>query len=435
MQLASDLDFEGHKLMLDGIGGAKAEMLVRLLDGATALVLLDNFTNDVEAFNIFRRAKGVTVVAADRDYHLSSNIHRLALRSVAVVDITELTDPDLQDLRDSIPTELRRSAFVRPETSMGVQPSIFEFIQANVVGPTLRVRFEAALRDLRKSEPDLADMLLLASYVHSCRTPLSMDMALGYWGAQIASYESVYELIKRAGAILNEYEGDLAKDDQDYFAARSVLAAESVLAAASGSDLRSMLLHFYDNISQIRIVGYHIFKRRAFDASLFAKAFHVTDEAVALYDELYARDPSAYTLQQKAIFLSGRKEYAAAFKAIDRAMATARKSNWTIRNSYAQILFRANVEFAARDPEVRELLDRAMAILTQCYRSDRRRSGHALVYGDFALRYGRIFADDRAREYLAQADVWLGEVITSEPWIRRAPRIQLSVRRAQRDLT
>jgi hypothetical protein len=435
MQLVSDLDFDGHKILLDGSTREKAEMIVRALDGARALVAVDNITNHVDAFNVLRGAPNITVVAADRDYNLSSSLHRLNRESVEIIDVTELSDEDQQDLRNSIPADVRRSTPRSSIVSKGVRPSLFEFVQANVDGPTVRERMREALATLEKSDPLLAEMLLLAAYVHSCRTPLSMDMAIGYWSDRIPGHDEIYALITGVGALLSEYEGELTETNQDYFAARSVLVAESVVASASGARLGALLTTFHRNVSHARIAAYYVFKRRAYDSKLFGRAFADLSAGLELYDEIYARDPSPYTLQQKALYLAQRKMYSEAFEVMDRAMSTAQRANWTIRSSYAQILFQANQELAGSNPAVRELLDRAMAILTECYMGDRRRSMHAVQYGTLAVRYAGIFSDAAATDYLKQADVWLSEVIKDEPWVRGAPYLQRDVRARLRDLS
>jgi tetratricopeptide (TPR) repeat protein len=294
---------------------------------------------------------------------------------------------------------------------------------------------EEALKSLQESDPVLAEMLLLVAYIHSCRTPLSMDMAIGYWSSRISTHEEIYDRIKAVGGLLSEYEGDLSDTHQDHFAARSVLVAESVMAAASGRKLGAMLSSFHTNVSHARIAAYYVFKRRAYDSKLFGRAFPDVSAGVELYEDVYTRDPSPYTLQQQALYLAARKLYSEAFEVMDRALSTAQRSNWTIRSSYAQILFQANQELAGARPSVRELLDRAMAILTECYQGDRRPSMHAMQYSTLALRYAGIFNDHSAVEYLRQADVWLGEVIHDEPWVRGAPYLLRDVRLRLRDLS
>lgn len=82
------------------------------------------------------------------------------------------SDADQQDLKDSIPVDIRRRTPTSQSVSKGVKASLYEFVQGNVMGPTLRHRMQEALKSLDETNPVLAEMLLLAAYIHSCRTPL-----------------------------------------------------------------------------------------------------------------------------------------------------------------------------------------------------------------------------------------------------------------------
>ena len=87
-------------------------------------------------------------------------------------------------------------------------PPCFEFVQANITEPAIRERFEEAMRTLRGKSSDLSEMLLFVAYVHACRTPVSMDMALAYWRDAITDFSKVYDLFHKVGALVTEYEGD-----------------------------------------------------------------------------------------------------------------------------------------------------------------------------------------------------------------------------------
>jgi len=262
-----------------------------------------------------------------------------------------------------------------------------------------------------------------------------MDVALGYchpWGM---SYQEVYDLLSEVSAIVTEYKGYLAEEEQDYFAARSLLVAEVIMSAAPSGALRQLLSTFHENVSPYRIPRYQTFSRRAFDSSLIKRAFASVEDGAEFYDRVYARDRSPYLLQQKALFLSGRNRHGDAFQAIDRAKAEASPYNWTIRNSHAVILFRANIDFAGDKPEVRAQLDASMQTLSECYHSDRRKAFHAMTFADQALRYWDVYRDKSARAYLEKAQQWLAEQRKREPWLERiaplervvAKRLELGV--------
>jgi hypothetical protein len=419
MQLANTLDVDGYKLILDGLSPNRARWIARNLHGYTAYVFIDNYTDDVDAFSLLVETQGMVVVGADRDYNVSLTLNRLDRDRIAFFDATELTPQDLQACREAIPASIRRPVLVKPEVTEGVRPSLFEFIQANTFGPVLRDRFAEALRSLRRDSPQVADMLLMVAYVHSCRIPVSMDVALGFCYPWNLSYQQVYDLLSKVSAIVTEYKGYLAEEEQDYFAARSLLVAEVIMDAAPSGALKQLLSTFHENVSPYRIPRYQTFSRRAFDSSLIKRAFASVEDGAEFYDRAYARDQSPYLLQQKALFLSSRNRHTEAFQAIDRAKAEASPWNWTIRNSHAVILFRANIDFAGDSADVRDHLDASMQTLSECYNSDRRKAFHAMTFADQAIRYWDVYRDKTARDYLERAQRWLAEQRKREPWLER----------------
>ena len=428
MQLVAHMPHDGVRLILEGPTVATAELVLRALGGQPAVIGVDNCTSDIDAFLAFAKARNVRLLGADRDYYLSIVLHRIDLSDadVRVHSVTPLADQDLQTVWESIPVSIRQQHMRRPSMTGRVAPSLFEFVQSNVRGPRLDRRLRDALRALRDSDSEKADLLLMVAYVHSCRTPVSLDMLIAYLAMPAIDYADVAGRLADIGEMLQEAPDDYLDSDQDYYTARSLIAGEAVIDAARGPELGGMLTRFHENLSPLRIVEYGTFKTRALGAHLFAKAFPRHQDGARIYDEQYARDGSPYVLQQKAQYLSHLGRHQDAFEAIELATARAH-NNWTIRNAHAQILFRANIE-RADTPGAREQLDRAMATLSRCYASDRRKAVHALQFGDFALRYSVPFPDSRAREYLEQASAWLNEAHRVEPWLARVPRVRAEVR-------
>ncbi len=435
MQLAAHMSHDGPRLILDAPNLAQIELVLRALAGRSALVCIDNCTADIDAFIKLANAPNVTLIGADRDYYLSIILHRVDLSraEIAVHSVTSLSDQDLQNVWDSIPVNMRRSGpMVRPSMTGRVAPSLFEFLQTNVKMPRFAERLRDALQVLSQSDPEKAELLLLVAYVHSCRTPVSLDMLIGYLNLPHIDYGEVAQRLADIGDMLQEAADDYLDSEQDYYTTRSLLAGETIIDAAKPSELRQMLTRFHENLSALRVVNYSLFKRRALRANLFARAFPQAEDGIKIYDEQYLRDGSPYILQQKAHYLSHIRRHAAAFEAIEQATAQTHK-NWTIRNSHAQILFRANIE-RVETPGSREQLDRAMATLTKCYQSDKRKAVHALTFGDFAIRYSQAFPDDQAVRYLRQGEAWLDETHAKEKWYARVPRVRAEVAARLREM-
>ncbi|MBM3303012.1 MAG: ATP-binding protein, partial [Deltaproteobacteria bacterium] len=266
MQLAAEIPFRGHKLYFDRLGLGKAQLVARQLAGQQALVFVDDFTDDAKAFSSLASCEGITVVGADRDFQVSITMHLIDRLRFKFVDVTEMTEADLQGCWRAIPSGIRTDFLVPPEVSRGAKPSLFEFVQANITFPRLGKRVSEAFKDICKRKPDLGEMLMVAAYVHSCRTPLSMDMALAYWSDRSGDYRWLCDLFKEAGSTLVEYGGGLVGDDQDYYAVRSKVVANVILHSGKGPFLKRILEKFHANVSRWRIARYDVFRRRAFDS-------------------------------------------------------------------------------------------------------------------------------------------------------------------------
>jgi hypothetical protein len=165
---------------------------------------------------------------------------------------------------------------------------------------------------------------------------------------------------------------------------------------------------------------------------LFARAFPQFEDGVRLYDAQYARENTPYILQHKAQYLSRLGMHQEAFDAIELAAARAR-NNWTITNAHAQILFRANIG-RADIPGAQLQLDRAMRTLARCYDSDRRKTVHALQFGEFADDYSHVYPDPQALDYLKQAQLWLREAERRDPWMVRVRQVNGVIQRRLDDL-
>lgn len=406
MQLASEMPYEGHKLVTESLTTERARSMIRTLSGEQAIIFVDNCVDDIDFFNILSRHSNVRVVGADRDYNLFSVHHRIP-QNVEIVSITELDMVDIQSCINTIPPDMRKKSLKVPKIENG-NPSLFDIIEANIFDQNISVRFRSLVSDLEKRAPDVLEAILVTSYVHSCRTPVSMDMLLAYWDG--IDYRDIYDLVDKAGKTLAEYSGTMDDELQDYYKARSLTIAETIMKEAGPEMKRKMLRRFHENVSPFRIHRYDVFHRRAFDADLFVNAFSNWEEGKEFYQFLYdERDSSPYLLQQAALYLSRMKKYKDAFQMIDRAITVGgRRNYWSIKNSHAIIIFRANAN--SDEPEkVRDILDESMDILVECHRADKRKLFHALTFAHHSLRYWDIYHDDKARNYLMTANHWLDD--------------------------
>ncbi len=424
MQVAADIRFSGHKLVCESLSTEQADLIICKLNGKPALVFIDNFADSIFALKKLAREPNIRVAVFDRDYNFERIAHRLTDIEFQLVDVTELSSYEIQSILSKIPTTI---AYRRPSTKIrtakGMPISIFELIEANITKPTLRKRFRSVLKHLSSENEDLLNLLLLCCYVHSCRTPVSMDMLLAFFRDKVESYEDIYRMCQQLGAMIEDYVGELADTEQDHFIPRSIIIAEAVMEQASGVSLRRMLRRFCQQVSRCRICRYDIFKRKAFDADIMKKAFPDWQEGKEFYTEVYSLDPSPFTLQQMAIYLSRKKQHREAFKWIDRAITQSGGRILSIRNSHAIILFNANIEAQETDGTVEATLRHSMEILESCYSLDVLKLYHVIVYSENALMYCERYVDETAQRYLRTASKWLKLEAIRFPWNRRIKRL------------
>jgi energy-coupling factor transporter ATP-binding protein EcfA2 len=427
MQVSVALKTNARKLIFDSITNEKAEMLLRKLNGAGAVVFIDNFADSISAVQILVGAGNVQVVGADREYNFEIASHRIERYTTEVVSVTDLADADAQQLFKRIPDRIRSRSFRTPRMAGDTPPSIFESVQLNVVGPTLRERYRSVLQQLAKRDPVLRDLFLMCCYVHSCRTPVSHDMVSAFLRNDIANYTEAVSILGRLHDLVTDYTGSLVDTEQDHFIPRSNLVSEACVDAATSSALREVLLKFHRNVSIMRVCRFDIFRRRAYDADLAKRAFPDWEQGKAFYESVYDRLHSPYILQQGALYLSHKKRYREAFNWIDKAVTDTSRKVLSIRNSHAIILFRANISLAADAPMRRDTLRQSMDILSECYQYDRRKTYHALVFADQAMQYWDAFGGSESEQYLRTASQWLAAETKASPWNRRVGHFQRMV--------
>jgi tetratricopeptide (TPR) repeat protein len=420
MQCAVEATFPGHKLVLNSLTEEKARFMLERLNGSSALFFVDDMAESVDAVALLMSSPNVTVIAFEREHNFELVSHKLDHKLYELLSVTELSPQDFQQIFNRIPPEIRVPKQQQAQTQPGVQPSLFEVVETNITSPTLRKRFAQVLKEL-SAEPKLHDLLVMLAYVHTCRTPVSFDMAYAFLRDRITDYSEVFALVQRLGQLLSSYVGALIDGDQDYYVPRSAIVSEAIIDQVAGPAFRRVLERFHREVSPLRICRFDMFKRGAFDADFFGRAFPNWREGLAFYDELYKRDPSPYLRQQGALYLSHKKRYHEAFSWIDEALLLSARRIPSIRHTHAIILFNANIELAGGSgkEQVRALLDQSMEILTDCYRYDKRKTYHALTFADQALKYWRVYGDEKATGYLQKAYDWLKDEYRKSSWHRR----------------
>lgn len=342
--------------------------------------------------------------------------HKIDRKAFNFHNVTQLTDQDVQEIFSRIPSAIRNAKMELARENKDGETSLFEFININIKFPHINERFKSLLEQLEQKDDLLTDFLILSSYVHQCRIPLSFDMASSYFGNLLGDYNEVFDLRDQLGDLIKDYGYDLIDyQDQDYFVPRSMIVSEAIITQCNSKHLKRVLYRVLENLPPYKIVNYHIFKKKAYDKRIIAHAFHDHEEGKHFYERLLDEDKkNPYLWQQGALYLLFKRQYFAAFTWIEKAISLSDNRIFSIRNSHAIILFDANI--FKHDPESRPTLDRSMNILQECYQRDRKKLYHAKKFAEQAIEYYKHFPDSNTKQYLITAQHWLREEIAENNW-------------------
>ena len=306
MQVLKDFQFSGHKLYSDCPTPERARLIVNRLNGAPSLIGVDNFADDLDGLNVLLNSPNVLVLGCDETYWMETVSHRLPWSRIEVVDVTDLSAEDIQQIVDRIPADVRSSSQTLRQVP-GQIPSIFEIVEAHINLPRLSQRYRNVLLALERDDPRLLEFLLVCAYVHTCRTPISTDMLLSFFRNSGIDYFRIAELRNRMRGVVVDYIGDLDDGAQDYYTARSTIVSQAVMNQATPNQLKTMILQFHRQVSSYRIHRYDVFKRRAFDHDLMDRVFRDWQQGMAFYNAAHEKETNPYVLQQGALYLSGKK--------------------------------------------------------------------------------------------------------------------------------
>lgn len=415
MQAAHKINDIGFKFYFDVLTEARATFLMKLLNGANAVFFIDNVADSIDAINVLDK-KNIRIVAAERGHNYSIVSHLLPETRFNVINVTSLNDADLQGIFNALPASIRRETLKKErELNLYSSDSIFEFVIRNITSQNIRERYKIAISTIEKEDFELAEFLVLCAYMHSCRIPLSSEMAHRYF--EDYDFDDIFCLRSDASDIIKDYipSANEKYADMDYYYPRSLYIAEVIIGACSKQLLKKVMLNVVSNIPPFVICNYWSFRRHAFDKNLTVRAFDNWKEGKDYYDRAYAYDSrNPYVLQQGALYLAAKHQYEEAFIMIDKAINMTDDKYFSIRNSHAIILFNANIDKSGEG--VKRELDRSMNILERCMKDDARKRFHAVTYARQAVKYYSKYCDDVAISYIYQADKWLMQEYSHCKW-------------------
>ncbi|WP_417357163.1 SIR2 family protein [Flavobacterium sp.] len=415
MQLAAFIDFEGYKIILDHPTIEKANIILNCLEDEPAIVFIDNFTDEVRSFELFHNKKNIKLVAFDREHNFEIISHLINRNEFNITSVTSLSREECQEIYNRIPEGIKLRNFTYDHDKREESPSLFEFLNKNLKVPSVNERYKDLLTKLEDDEV-LLDFLVLASYVHYCRTPLSFDMVYSFFGDDIENYAEIFKLRDTLGELLTNLPIDLIdNDDQDYFATRSNVLSEVIIDNVKSNVLKRVLTDFVSNLPPYKIVQYKTFRKKGYDKFFVIRAFTNWIEGKDYYEKLIVDDPrNPFLYQQGALYLSHKQRHTEAFYWIEKAKSLSKDKVLSIRNSHAIILFESNIK--KEGANVKDSLDSSMDILKNCYYEDKRKLYHAKKFAEQSIAYYNRYGDTKAKEYINEAEAWIREEIRQNKW-------------------
>lgn len=415
MQVGHFIDFDGYKLFLQDLTLNRAEYISKIIGKEKALIIIDNFTDSEKAFICLTKCPNVKLVGVDRTVNFGNVSHKFPADKFDIINVTELTDEDIQNVYESLPKEIRRDEILHRKYRRNDVESIYEFVVQNITKESITARYEQFMKNLDKDDFDVAQFLVLCAYMNRSRVPLTMDVAYSFF--YDLGYGDVIKIKNKLDDLLREdISDDLIESGIEGYRPRSYHIAEAILKFSSSEMLADVFWNFINEVSKLKVCNYRIFKRWAFDKELMLKAFPKWKDGEKFYKEAFLYDDkNPFVLQQGALYLSDKKQYGKAFAWIDKAIMMTDNKQFSIRNSHAIILFDSNYDVDT--PEAIMQLNKSMKILQQCFHDDKRRLFHALTYAKQAIRYfKRLPQSSKSMDYLRQAREWLVSEQADKPW-------------------
>ena len=415
MQVGYFIQYSGVKLFFTDLNQGRANYISKIIGNKNALLIVENFTDDIQAFMTLKALPNVKLVGVDRSHNFGYVSHLIDKNRFDIINVTPLTEFDIQGIIDTIPDGIRKSeAEIRKSKPRDMDESIFEFVIRYIKGESVKNRYKNFIDKLEIDDIALAEFLVLCAYMHAARVPLSMEVAYSYFDD--FSYSDVIDMRDQLADFLKEDDAEeLAQNNINGYRPRSSITSDAILAYVSPVLLAKVLNTLIDNVSYVKICNFKTFRKWAFDKVLMSKAFPNWEEGKNFYEKAFLFDnKNPYVLQQGALYLSSKQKYQEAFDWIDKAKILTNDRQFSIRNSHAIIMFEAN--YNIKTDEAEDQLDRSMEILHKCFTDDMRKTFNAKTYADQALRYYKKYNNPKSIEYLRQSLVWLEQERNANTW-------------------
>ena len=403
MQLARKVNSH-NKYYVDNITKEQAMFIINKLRNHNSWVFFANCCNDTEAFALLGKCPNIRLVGTTEDYQLETAKHILDQKiTYKIIDSNEIQEDEAKRIYNNIPEGIRQSEF-RYKKTEDEKFSMLELIANNVVKAYTRNNIIKMLKTLYKEDKNYFTIIALAAYLTKNQSALSYVNVSNILDVKV--YPDAVDITKKVKDFLRNYNLFSIEDREDFFVLRSKLFevnVQQILIKEFQKQFAEIIKKFIFCESPYNILRYDIFKRKAYDSEFINSVFS-KKEADSIYEYLYEKDSSPYTLQQWALCQSAFGDYTNAFINIDKAL-NAMSHNFSFKNSQAIILFESSKQIYS-DASF-ENMKKAMSILHNCYMDDKRKLYHAQKYGEFSLY---LYSKYDCKDYLETALKWLNEM-------------------------
>lgn len=404
MQIACKYDSQVY--YINDLTEARAKLICNnCVSEKQVTILIDNCAEDICAYKLLADCPNIRTIATSDDFLFESSSHLLEGTVYKKILIDNISETEAKRIFDKIPPSVKKSHFVYKKSSSD-KYSFFELISSNIKNILTNKKIYDMLERVKNANIEAFELILLTAYLSVYRSALTTDIIIKYFND--LDYSSIKQRIK----VVNTYVSELIEEDlvdQDYYSLRTGLFASithKVALSYYTKEYGKTILKFLQEVQPNFIYKYYVFKRKAYDSNLFYKLFG--NNADEVYRIVYFNDPSAYTLQQWALYKMRCHRYEEAFVDINKAINLL-PYNFSMKNSRAIILFEANKDKDYSEAE--QYLKEAMDILSNCYHCDKRKEYHLSKYQEFAIYLKTKHGDD---SYIPLALEWTQELYDNE---------------------
>lgn len=122
MQVGYFIHYNGIKLFLTDLNQGKANYLSKIIGNQNVLLLVENFTDDIQAFKELKSLPNVSLVGVDRSHNFGYVSHLINKDNFDIINVTPLTEFDIQGIIDTIPDGIRKSEAEIRESNLRDMP-------------------------------------------------------------------------------------------------------------------------------------------------------------------------------------------------------------------------------------------------------------------------------------------------------------------------